>query len=247
MPTWSFATSRVIPHFLTRSTHAYQQLDTMQLSPHSDLSSSKADVEAIEAIEPANAEQVAGPEYAVRTGQRDRAAELLDSAPSRIPLTAADNRRLLRRLDLTILPILLTVYFLQALDKATLAYASVFGLIKDTNLQGEEYSWLGSIVYVAQLVFQPLVAFLLVKLPIGKFTGVVVLGWGIVLCCMAIAHNFSGLLATRFFLGAMEASVGENYTARESFLEKKRTQLLIFASLTSTCFRGNNPDVVETS
>jgi MFS family permease len=121
---------------------------------------------------------------------------------------------------LVILPILLTVYFLQALDKATLAYASVFGLITDTNLQGEEYSWLGSIVYVAQLIFQPLVAFLLVKLPIGKFTGVVVLGWGIVLSCMAIAHNFSGLLATRFFLGTMEASVGEHSSPRELNFER---------------------------
>jgi Major Facilitator Superfamily len=212
MAGWSSAAGRFIPLFFTRSPHAYERLETMELNPHSDPSSSKIDVEAIET---ANTEQVAGPEHAVPTGRRDKAAELLDSVPTRIALTAADNRRLLRKIDLVILPILLTVYFLQALDKATLAYASVFGLITDTNLQGEEYSWLGSIVYVAQLVFQPLVAFLLVKLPIGKFTGVVVLGWGIVLCCMAIAHNFSGLLATRFFLGAMEASVGEHHSTLE--------------------------------
>jgi hypothetical protein len=184
----------------------------MELNPNSDPSSSKADVETIEA---ANSEQTARPVRVVPTGRRDKAAELLDSVPARITLTAADNRRVLRKIDLVILPILLTVYFLQGLDKATLAYASVFGLIADTNLQGEEYSWLGSIVYVAQLVCQPLVAFLLVKLPIGKFTGVVVLGWGIVLCCMAIAHNFSGLLVTRFFLGAMEATVGEHRLTRK--------------------------------
>jgi len=213
MAGWSSAARHFIPHFLTRSPHAYERLETMEPShPHSDPSSSKANVEAIEAV---NIVQAAGPERVVPTGHRDKAAELLDSAPSRIALTAADNRRILRKIDLVILPILLVVYFLQALDKATLAYASVFGLITDTNLQGEEYSWLGSIVYVAQLIFQPLVAFLLVKLPIGKFTGVVVLGWGIVLCCMAIAHNFSGLLATRFFLGAMEASVGEHSPTQE--------------------------------
>lgn len=196
MAGWSSTGHRFIPRFLTRSPHAYEMLETMELSPNSDPSSSKADVEAIEAV---NAEKAAGPEHVVPTGRRDKAVQLLDSVPARITLTAADNRRILRKIDLVILPILLTVYFLQGLDKATLAYASVFGLITDTNLQGEEYSWLGSIVYVALRVFQPLVAFLLVKLPIGKFTGVVVLGWGIVLCCMAIAHNFGGLLATRFF------------------------------------------------
>ncbi len=151
----------------------------MELSPPPAPSSSKADVEAMEAAS-VGAEQPTWPASAIPAAHRDTAAELLDSVSARIPLTAADNRRILRKIDVVILPILLTVYFLQALDKATLAYASVFGLITDTNLQGEEYSWLGSIVYVAQLVFQPLVSFLLVKLPIGKFTGVVVSGWGIV-------------------------------------------------------------------
>jgi MFS family permease len=160
----------------------------------------------------AHEEHVPGNEHVV-TGRRDKAAELLDSVEGRIALTTVDNRRVLRRIDLTILPILLIVYFLQALDKATLAYASVFGLITDTGLQGEQYSWLGSIVYIAQLVMQPLIAVLLVKLPIGKFTGVVVLGWGVILCCMAVAHNFGGLMATRFFLGAFEASVAPAFVA----------------------------------
>lgn len=142
-------------------------------------------------------------------GHRDIVAQILDSTTERVTLTAAENRRVLRKIDLAILPIMLGVYFLQALDKATLAYASVFGLIEDTNLQGEEYSWLGSIVYIAQLVMQPLVALFLVKLPIGKFTFAVVLGWGIILSCMAAATNFGGLMATRFLLGAFEASIGE--------------------------------------
>jgi hypothetical protein len=49
----------------------------------------------------------------------------------------------------------------------------------------------------------------LVKLPTGKFTAVMVLCWGAILCFMALAKNFQGLMATRFFLGAFEAAVGE--------------------------------------
>jgi len=118
---------------------------------------------------------------------------------------------------MTIMPILLGVYFLQALDKATLSYASVFGLVKDAHLGGQDYSWLGSIVYIAQLVLQPIIAYFLVKLPTGKFAAVMVLGWGIVLSCMAAGKNFQGLLATRFFLGAFEASVGK-YTPWEALI-----------------------------
>jgi hypothetical protein len=141
---------------------------------------------------------------------KDKAAQLLKQVDHPIHVTQSDNARVLRKIDLTILPILLTVYCLQYLDKATLAYASVFGLLKDANLHGEDYSWLGSIVYVAQLIFQPLIAFLLVKLPIGKFAATMVLGWGTVLCCMVAATTFKGLMAARFFLGAFEASVGES-------------------------------------
>jgi len=149
------------------------------------------------------------PEYIEKNEKGiDKAAELLASE-GRIFVSASDNKRVLRKIDLVILPLLLSIYALQSLDKTSLTYASVFGLIQDTHLHGQEYSWLGSIVYVAQLVMQPLVAFMLVKIPMGKFISVMVLMWGIILCGMVGARNFGGLMGTRFLLGAAESAVGE--------------------------------------
>ncbi|KAF4620219.1 hypothetical protein G7Y89_g14601 [Cudoniella acicularis] len=144
---------------------------------------------------------------------KDKAAELLQNANQTVLVSPEDNARILRKIDLTILPIMLAVYFLQQLDKSTLSYASVFGLVDDAHLGGQDYSWLGSIVYVAQLVMQPIVAYFLVKLPTGRFAAVMVLCWGIVLSCMAVAKDFKGLLATRFFLGCFEASVAPTFIA----------------------------------
>ncbi|KAL2872871.1 hypothetical protein SGCOL_011991 [Colletotrichum sp. CLE4] len=108
------------------------------------------------------------------THRRDAAAELLGksgaSPEDRVVVMPADNARVLRKIDLVILPLMLFVYFLQGIDKSTLAYASVFGLIEDTGLVGDQYSWLGSVVYLAQLVMQFPLAWLLVKLPVSKFT-----------------------------------------------------------------------------
>ncbi|TVY84922.1 putative transporter [Lachnellula suecica] len=143
----------------------------------------------------------------------DRAAELLQNANETVVVSPEDNARILKKIDLTILPIMLAVYFLQQLDKSTLSYASVFGLQTDAHLVGQQYSWLGSIVYVAQLVTQPVIAYFLVKLPTGKFAGVMVLCWGIVLSFMAVAKDFKGLITTRFFLGCFEASVGPTFIA----------------------------------
>ncbi|KAF2015166.1 MFS general substrate transporter [Aaosphaeria arxii CBS 175.79] len=145
---------------------------------------------------------------------KDKAAELLNSN-ERITVTPEENKRVLRKIDLVILPILLSVYFLQSLDKTTLSYASVFGLIEDANLDpdSDQYSWLGSIVYIAQLVMQPIVAVLLVKIPMGKFVGVMVFTWGVILCGMAGTRNFAGLMATRFLLGAAESAVAPAFIA----------------------------------
>ncbi|KAJ4363681.1 hypothetical protein N0V83_009978 [Neocucurbitaria cava] len=164
---------------------------------------SKANIETSETIKPTQ-----------ETRGKDKAAELLASN-ERIVVTSAENKAVLRKIDLVILPILLSVYFLQSLDKTTLSYASVFGLIQDAGLDpnSQQYSWLGSIVYIAQLVMQPIVAVLLVKLRIGKFMGVMVFTWGCILCGMAGAKNFAGLMATRFLLGAFEAAVAPAFIA----------------------------------
>ncbi|EFY88872.1 hypothetical protein J3458_016492 [Metarhizium acridum] len=144
---------------------------------------------------------------------RDKAAQFLKQADHPVVVTPADNSRVLRKIDWRILPIMLFVYCLQSLDKTTLSYASVFGLIEDTNLVGEEFSWLGSIVYLAQLVFQPLVAYSLVKFPVGKFSATMVFCWGAVLCGMTAAKDFGGLMASRLLLGAFEASVAPTFIA----------------------------------
>jgi hypothetical protein len=164
------------------------------------------------------------------TVYRDAAASMLvklgHDPAQRIRISPETNPRIPRRIDIALLPLMLIVYFLHALDKATLSYASIFGLIDDTGLEGDQFSWLGSIVFLAQLIFQLPVALALVKLPIGKFTSIMVLGWGLTLTCMTKAHDFSSLLVARFFLGAFEASIGPSFLAITQMWWRRREQTL---------------------
>lgn len=143
--------------------------------------------------------------------KKDDALQLIEQVGHSTVLTAENNARVLRRIDLRLLPVLLGIYFLQQLDKSTLSYASVFGLIEKAHLHGKQYSWLGSVVYVAQLVAQPLIAYILVKVPLGKFLAATTLLWGVSLTCMTAANTFPGLLVCRMFLGLFEAGVGERF------------------------------------
>lgn len=94
----------------------------------------------------------------------------------------------------------------QILDKTVLGYGSIFGLQKDTGLVGNQYSLVGSIAPIAMLAWQPISSILIVKVPHRILMPVLVLGWGTAQAAMAGAHNYSGLLAARFFLGLFEGS-----------------------------------------
>ena len=77
--------------------------------------------------------------------------DIVDTA---LPFTEEEERRVKWKTDLVILPLLCAVFFLQYLDKQSLSYASVFGLIKDLKLRGTQYSWCSSIFYVGELIWK---------------------------------------------------------------------------------------------
>jgi MFS transporter, ACS family, allantoate permease len=64
----------------------------------------------------------------------------------------AELRKLLRKIDFTIAPLLACVYFLQFLDKTTLSYTAVMGIRTDTNLVGQDYSNLSMLFYIGMLL-----------------------------------------------------------------------------------------------
>ncbi|KAJ7162030.1 MFS general substrate transporter [Mycena filopes] len=154
------------------------------------------------------------------------AAQAILGANAHAPVivSAEDNARILRKTDRWLLPVMLGIYFLQQLDKSTLSYASVFNFAADNHLVGYQYSALGSIVYAAQLIWQPVSSFLLVRLPVGRWLAFNVLAWGITLSCMASAHNFSTLMATRFFLGLFEATVAPTFVTITAMWWRRREQ-----------------------
>ena len=152
---------------------------------------------------------------------REKAAQFLANAGEDTSYTYEEEKSVLRRVDLRVLPIVLFAYFFQQLDKSSLSYVSVFGIVEDAKLVNQEYSWLGSILYLAQLVMQPLAAYLLVKLPTGKLLASAIVLWGSSLTIMAACTDFKSLLGLRFCLGAFESMIGELADQQGGFLFQK--------------------------
>lgn len=84
-------------------------------------------------------------------------------------VSPADSRRLRRKVDFILLPLLGFCYFVQFLDKQTLSYASLLGMLEDTHLEGSKFSWTASIFYFGYIFWSYPTTFLSVRLPIGKY------------------------------------------------------------------------------
>ncbi|KAJ8075309.1 hypothetical protein PM082_019645 [Marasmius tenuissimus] len=151
-----------------------------------------------------------------------------DKSQTRVEVTEEDNRRILRRTDINLLTvriprvctrqkyladlfppgqILIGVYWLHILDKALLlGYAAMFGLREDIGLHGNQYSTIGSIGAIAQLVWQPFSSYLLVRVKPRWFMPIIVFCWGASLCSMAASTSYVAMLSTGFLLGLFEAA-----------------------------------------
>ena len=103
--------------------------------------------------------------------------------------------------------------------KALDSYAS-----SDRNLTIIHTSWLTSIVYVAQLVFQPLSSFALIRFPVGKWVAFNVFCMGAVVACMGSANSFNGLITARFFLGVFGATLAPSFIAITQMWWRSREQ-----------------------
>ncbi|GAA5883136.1 hypothetical protein JCM3774_005330 [Rhodotorula dairenensis] len=173
-----------------------------------------------------DAEKGDGAKDLVVTGVRDvpDAAAIATAGIANTEISPEENRRLLRKIDLNILPLLCCIYFIQFLDKTALSYASIMGIREDTNLSLSEYSWLSSIFYLAYLIGEWPTNYALQRLPLAKYTGANVIAWGIVLACTAVASNFAGLMVVRFFLGLFEACVTPSFALVTAQWYRKREQ-----------------------
>ncbi|KAL8708399.1 MAG: hypothetical protein Q9220_006689 [cf. Caloplaca sp. 1 TL-2023] len=141
-----------------------------------------------------------------------------------LELDEATNKRLLRKIDLRLMPLLCVIYGLNYLDKTTLSYASVMGIKKDINLTGDDYQWLSSMFYFGYLAWEYPTNRLLQRLPLAKYSGFCMVMWGLVLSCMAATKNYSGALAVRFFLGVFEAAVTPGFALLTSQWYTKKEQ-----------------------
>ncbi|KAI0173746.1 permease of the major facilitator superfamily [Pestalotiopsis sp. NC0098] len=135
---------------------------------------------------------------------KDKALDLLRRHNIEFDPDSDEAKRVLRKIDWRIMPMIFTIYLLQLMDKNSLSFAAIMDLKTDTHLTASQYSWLGSIVYFGYLGGEIPAMFLMQRLPLAKFLAGMAMLWGIVVAMHAVCKDFGSLAAVRFILGAVE-------------------------------------------
>ncbi|KAJ5813222.1 hypothetical protein N7447_010245 [Penicillium robsamsonii] len=128
-----------------------------------------------------------------------------------IETTPAIEKRVLRKLDLFLIPLMGGCYMLQYIDKLAISQATLFSLRQDLDLKGNEYNWASAIFYFGYFAWSWPSSYLVVRLPLGKYLSCAVCVWGGCLMVHAACTNWGGLMAARFFLGVGEASIAPGF------------------------------------
>ncbi|KAF3391133.1 hypothetical protein DPV78_011220 [Talaromyces pinophilus] len=117
------------------------------------------------------------------------------------------NKRLVRKVDLLLMPLLAGTYMLQYIDKSALAYSAVFDLFTSTHMSSNQYSWLASIFYFAYLVAEYPWGYVAQKTKMAKVVSGNIVAWGAMLMITAACTSFTGMAICRFLLGVFEAPI----------------------------------------
>ncbi|KAG7824861.1 hypothetical protein KL909_002083 [Ogataea angusta] len=129
--------------------------------------------------------------------------EVAPSVSTECPFPSA-HKRLVRRMDWRIMPILSAMYFLSALDRSNIGNAKVAGMNTDLGISDAQYSTAVSIVYATYLPFMLPGVLLMMRCFNDKkreYLGCMVALWSLVSTFTMFASGYGSLLACRLLLG----------------------------------------------
>ncbi|KAF1999008.1 MFS general substrate transporter [Amniculicola lignicola CBS 123094] len=118
-----------------------------------------------------------------------------------------DEKAILRKMDLRLIPMLALLYLLSFLDRGNIGNARIEGLVDDLGMTGPQYNWCLTVFFFTYAAFEVPSNLLLKRLRPSIWLPSIMVAWGIVMTLMGIVQNYHGLLIARIFLGVTEAGL----------------------------------------
>ncbi|KAI8964196.1 DNA-repair protein rad2 [Daldinia sp. FL1419] len=117
------------------------------------------------------------------------------------PTFGVDEKKLLRKLDLHIIPLVML------LCNVNIGNARLYDMETDLGLVGNQFQVAVSIFFVTYLLFEVPSNLVLKPLTPSRYIAFIAFGWGIIAMCTGFVHNYGSLIAVRVILGVVEAGL----------------------------------------
>ncbi|KIM43201.1 hypothetical protein M413DRAFT_398146 [Hebeloma cylindrosporum] len=118
-----------------------------------------------------------------------------------------EDKALLRKIDLRLLPILTLLYLLSFLDRTNIGNAKIVGLTTDLKVSPPQYNTALALYFIAYVIFEVPANIILKRFDPQIWLPTLTLFWGIVSICQGLITNKAGLFGIRFLLGVAEAGL----------------------------------------
>jgi sugar phosphate permease len=120
---------------------------------------------------------------------------------------AIDERKLVLKIDLRILPILCIVYLMAFIDRVNIGNAQLFSLPQDLYLTTNQYNIALTVFFVSYIAFEIPANIIMKRVKPHIFMSSCMFCFGLLVTIQGFTRNFGGLVTTRFLMGFAEAGV----------------------------------------
>ncbi|WJG35096.1 major facilitator superfamily domain-containing protein [Fusarium oxysporum Fo47] len=163
----------------------------------------------------------------VDTVHQDEAMKVLEAYGGDEAWTEAEEKKLRRKIDWKLMPVLCATYGLQYYDKAMLSQAALFGLREDLGLlTGDRYAMSAAIFYLGFIIGAYPAMMLAQRYPIERVASGIVTIWGICLILTVVCKDYKTLYTQRFFLGLLESGISPMFMMIVGSFYKKNEQAM---------------------
>lgn len=154
--------------------------------------------------------------------------QIADTGSEGIPMTfnPKEERQLIWKCDLHVVPILMLLYLLAFLDRINIGNARLQGLERDLQMKGTQYNHALFIFFIPYVLCEIPCNLIMKKLAPSTWISGIMVGWGMSICGLpgssseiliiraylgivtigqGFVQTWSGLMACRFLIGVLEA------------------------------------------
>ncbi|KAL5520958.1 hypothetical protein ACEPAF_2961 [Sanghuangporus sanghuang] len=122
-------------------------------------------------------------------------------------LSPEEVKRLYRKIDLRILPILSLMYLCSFLDRGNIGNAKLAGLVEELELDGNKYNIALTMFFIPYCLFECPANLVLKKFRPSRWLPGITIAWGTVMTLMGLVKTYPQLVGTRVCLGVAEAGL----------------------------------------